>query len=123
MNKAELGFDCLGNVAPACGSCNRKKNNLGRNGQVDRYGWEIHLASVCNNKKLLEKRKKLIQSYLKQHNYPHPIFDIGSKQHKQVVGKVGKLSRELDDLLSTKQRDFDMYLKKLLTGNKVRRFS
>lgn len=118
MNKRELGFDCLGNVAPACRSCNQKKNNLSKKNSGDkRYGWEIYLENLEKagsiNERLYKKKGGLIRSYMEKHRIPHHYFKIGSKKYKWFIEEIDNLSKKIEDLLSKeKGKLFQKHLKR-----------
>jgi spore coat polysaccharide biosynthesis protein SpsF (cytidylyltransferase family) len=111
MNISELGLDCLGNVAPACGSCNKKKNNLARENDRERYGWDIHLESVCNNIQEYRQRKLKIQNHMKRNNYE--VFILGSDSYKKFKKLMDTISEETQIFLSTNKELLQAFLDKL----------
>lgn len=82
INKKELGFHYVGNIAPACPSCNRTKNNM--NGNDERFAWEIHLETVSTGGPL-QKRRTKIDTFMRNHNYPPDFnYDIRRNYQKNV---------------------------------------
>jgi|SRR3972149_3621475 len=82
LNKIELGFDCIGNVAPAYKNCNQKKN---KTKNTNGYAWELHIKNVCENT-ILTERKKRIEEYMRSNKYP-------PKSYKNII----KYREEIDN--------------------------
>ena len=97
MNKSELGFDCLGNIAPACPSCNRKKNNYPQNEKE--YGWKRYLKEVSINNNIYNKRKKRIEKYMEAYNYPPKNLKMNESTHKIIQRKLHILGNNIKKAL------------------------
>ena len=93
FNKGDLGFDCLGNVAPACKRCNNDKPDNGIS------AWEIHLKKVCGTEDSFKRRREKILSYMKKYNYPPSYFEekILLKYQKPIEDFYKKIVTYLED--------------------------
>lgn len=100
MNRTEMGFDCLGNVAPACPSCNGKKNNLSKKENKLQHGWKLHLEEICiSDKKIYNKRKKYIEKYMNEFKYPPKTFKIGKCDYKKLQENLSNLEKKIRQAL------------------------
>lgn len=87
LNKIELGFDCIGNIAPACKTCNQNKNKH-KSKNTDGYAWELHLKSVCESPDILVERKKRIEEYMRKSNYPPKVYENIREEIDKYYNKI-----------------------------------
>lgn len=99
MNKDELGFDCVGNIAPACESCNNKK----RKGKMNYTGfaWKDYLKAVCgNNEQIYSERANKIEKYMKAHNYPPKGLGSNSYDFKELKKRIDRIYDSICEFLN-----------------------
>jgi hypothetical protein len=71
FNRTECGLHHPGNVVPCCNPCQKRPKDADGNF----VKWEKHLETICQNKKVAEKRKHKIKDHVEDQNYPNLTKD------------------------------------------------
>jgi len=79
LNKDDIGLDCIGNIVPACASCNNAK---GKNPISSRVS---------------KKRRKRINEWMSQNNYPPEIFQQNPQIVKSISAKFNAIYQKTVD--------------------------
>ena len=72
FNNEQCGLHNPGNIVPCCPKCNTRKKDEDTKKYVN---WEDQLLNICNSKEELKSRKKIIQTHIKNENYPNLTDD------------------------------------------------
>jgi hypothetical protein len=68
FNNEQCGLHHPGNIVPCCPKCNTRKKDEDTKKYVN---WEDQLLKICNSKEEFKSRKKIIQTHIKNENYPN----------------------------------------------------
>jgi hypothetical protein len=72
FNNEQCGLHHPGNIVPCCPKCNTMKKDEDTKKYVN---WEDQLLKICNSKEEFKSRKKIIQTHIKNENYPNLTDD------------------------------------------------
>ncbi len=72
FNNEQCGLHNPGNIVPCCPKCNTRKKDEDTKKYVN---WEDQLLNICNSKEEFKSRKKIIQTHIKNENYPNLTDD------------------------------------------------
>ena len=72
FNNEQCGLHHPGNFVPCCPKCNTRKKDEGTKKYVN---WEDQLLNICNSKEEFKSIKKIIQTHIKNENYPNLTDD------------------------------------------------
>ena len=72
FNNEQCGLHHPGNIVPCCPKCNTRKKDEDTKKYVN---CEDQLLNICNSKEEFKSRKKIIQTHIKNENYPNLTDD------------------------------------------------
>ena len=72
FNNEQCGLHHPGNIVPCSPECNTRKKDEDTKKYVN---WEDQLLNICNSKEEFKSRKKIIQTHIKNENYPNLTDD------------------------------------------------
>lgn len=100
LNKDDVGFHCLGNIVPACASCNSSKR-------------DVPVNEFISDKKRIKK----IKDWMRRNDYPSEFF----QQNPQIVESVSKKLNAMYQKMTAPWEPLLDEFKKILEGKSFSR--